>query len=194
MFTINSIKKKLLILLVLSIGGSMLLAGISLSIITKINYQESTRDDFENYYDRARSTFKKMSRDTAFYSSELSERETIKNSLSLISEYADINNYQENIYDEEKKNIARILYEYAKLSHLYEIKIYDKDGWLTAFSSPAHISMGIISFYKGEPIIMVSSAGDEEWKITKDLEHVPLLKINKINDLSSTTYVQHLNL
>ena len=187
----NSIKKKILLLLALSMGGSMLLAGISLSVITKNNYENSTRVNFEHYYDRARSTFKKISSDTSFYSSELSERETINNSLSLIYEYSDINDYQANIYDEEKKNIARTLYEYAKSSHLYEIKIYDKDGWLTAFSNPSHTLMGIISFYKGKPIIMVSTAGNKEWKITKDLDNVPLLKINKRNNLTSTTYVQH---
>ena len=187
----NTIKKKLLLLLALSMGGSMLLAGISLSIIIKNNYEESTRNDFNNYYERARSTFKKMSGDTRFYSSELAERETLKNALNLISEYADINNYQANIYDEEKKNIARMLYEYAKSSQLHELKVYDQDGWLTAFSTPDHALMGIISFHKGKPIIIISTKDSDVWRVTKKLDNIPLLKINKSNDLETTYYSQH---
>ena len=148
----NTIKKKLLLLLTLSMGGSMLLAGIALTVITKNNYEESTRTDFNNYYERARSTFMMLSSETQFYASELAQRETVKNTLNLISEYSDINNYQANIYDEEKKNIARTLFQYAKSSHLHEIRIYDNAGWLTAFSSPEHKIMGIVSFHKGKQI------------------------------------------
>ena len=186
----NTIKKKLLLLLTLSMGGSMLLAGISLSIIIKNNYEESAHTNFINYYERARSTFNKMSTDTHFFSSELAERETIKNSLNLISEYADVNNYQANIYDEEKKNIARILYEYAKSSRLHEIRVYDNDGWLTAFASPEHAMMGIISFQMGKPVVITLKTDKAAWSVTEDLKNVPLLKVNKLNISVTTGFSQ----
>lgn len=187
----NTIKKKILLLLLLSMGGSMLLAGISLSVIITNNYEESARKEFNLYYERARSIFNKISEDTKFYSSVLSERESVKDALNLISEYADINNYQANIYDEEKKNIARELYEYAKTSYLHEIKVYDNDGWLTAFASPDHEIMGIVSFDKGKPIIKTSKNQNDIWSEPGNIEHIPLLKNNTSSGQTAVEYIQH---
>lgn len=187
----NTIKKKLLLLLTLSMGGSMLLAGISLSIIIKNNYEESTRTDFNNYYERARSIFKKIHVDTQFFSDKLAVRDTVKTTLNLISEYSDIKNYQANIYDEEKKKIARILYEYAKSSQLHEIRVYDKNGWLTAFTRPDYIAMGIVSFSKGKPVIFIKRENNGVWEITSKLKRSPLIKNNNFSKLNKTTYVHH---
>jgi len=187
----NTIKKKLLLLLTLSMGGSMLLAGISLSVIIKNNYEESTRTDFNNYYERARSTFKKIHVDTQFFSDELAVRDSVKTALNLISEYSDIKNYQANIYDEEKKKIAHTLYEYAKSSQLHEIKVYDKNGWLTAFTRPKHISMGIVSFSKGKPVVFIKRKNNSVWERTNKLKRIPLIKNNQSSKSNKTTYVHH---
>ena len=185
----NTIKKKILLLLALSMSASMILAGISLSIIIKNNYEESARVGFNNYYERAKSTFKKIHLDTQFYSDELAKRETVKNALNLISEYADIKNYQANIYDDEKKNIARTLYEYAKSSHLYEIRVYDKNGWLTAFTIPSHTAMGIVSFEKGKPVVIISKKGNKAWEVASEIKNIPLLKFNRVKSLDENSYV-----
>ena len=172
-------------------SGSMLLTGFFLTFIIKNNYEESTKLDFNNYYERAKSTFKKIEVDTLFYSNELSNRSSIKNALNLISEYSDINNYQANIYDEEKKNIARILLNYAKSSHLHEIRIYDKNGWLAAFSRSDSASMGIVSFIKGKPIILVSENNKESWNIVKDKALHPNVKLVKNRSNNRNNYIHN---
>ena len=187
----NTIKRKILLLLTLSMSASMILAGISLSIIIKNNYEESAKINFDNYYERARSSFKKTNLDTQFYSDELAKRGSVKNGLNLISEYADINNYQANIYDNEKKNIASVLYEYAKSSHLYEIKVYDEKGWLTSFSIPNHIAKGIVSFENGTPIVFTSKEGNDNWEVTSDVKNIPALKTSDVNNLSESNFIQY---
>lgn len=105
----NTIKKNLLLLLILSMGGSMLLAGFSLSFLIKDNYEKTIHTSFDNYYERARGTFKQMHVDTKLYSDELSNKNEIKNSVNLISEYSDINNYNADIYDVEKKKYCTFI-------------------------------------------------------------------------------------
>lgn len=186
-----TIKKKLLLLLVLSMVGSMLIAGFILTIIVKDNYEDSTKLEFNHYYDRARSTFKRIELDTQFYSSEIAKLPPIKNAVNLISEYSDIENYQANIYDEEKKNIARILLNYAKSSQLPEIRIYDKSGWLAAFSRPNSISMGIISFINGKPVIHISEGSNENWKVINDESLIPLMKISENKAIEKNSYIHN---
>ena len=187
----NTIKRKILLLLVLSMSASMFLAGISLSIIIKNNYEKSAEIGFNDYYERAKSSFKKIHLNTQFHSDDLAEREKVKNALNLISEYSDINNYQADIYDHEKKNIARILYDYAKSSHLHEIRVYDEDGWLTAFTIPSHTAMGIISFENGKPVVIISKKDDQVWGRSSDINNIPPIKINNVNSLIKSHYIQY---
>ena len=153
---LNTIKQKLLLLLTLSIGSSMLLAGISLSIITKNNYERSTKDSFDNYYERTANTFQQINKESLFYANELAHRDTVTNALNLISEYADIDNYQSIIFDTEKKNIARTLLNYTKSTRLQEASVYDNKGWLVAFAQPNNSLMGFVSFENSKPVIFIS--------------------------------------
>lgn len=185
----NSIKKNLLLLVLLSMGGSMLLAGISLSLLIKDNYEKSTHTSFDNYYERAKSTFKRMHVDTQFYAKALVERNEIKNAINLISEYSDIKNYQASIYDAEKKNIAHILFDYATSTQLFEVRVYDKHGWLAAFSRPGSQSMGFVSFIKSKPVVFVSSKG-KNWIENTDIDSLPRLKIKSDLNKTKSSYVQ----
>ena len=190
----NTIKRKILLLLTLSMSASMLLAGISLSIIIKNNYEKSAEIGFNNFYERARSTFKKIHINAKFYSDELAERETVKNALNLISEYSDINNYQAEIYDNEKKNIASILHDYAKSSQLHEIRVYDENGWLTAFTIPSHTAMGIVSFEKVKPLVIISKIGDGIWEVISEINNIPPMKINNLHGLDKSNYIKYENI
>ena len=158
-------------------AGSMLLAGISLSVFIKSNYEKTTRASFFSFYERARNTLKVMQQDTQFYSKELASRTEIKNSLNLISEYADINDYDAEIYDREKKIIANQLYNYAKSTHLYGIEIYDNKGWLVAFSRPGEFNQGIVSFNNGKPVVLVKASASN-WLLFNDKEYSLNLKMN----------------
>lgn len=188
----NTIKKNLLLLLILSLGGSMLLAGFSLSLFIKSNYEETTRDSFLDYHERAKSTFKQMHVDTQHFSEELTKRNEIKNPLNLISEYSDINNYEADIYDDEKKSISHILFNYAKSTQLYEIKIYDKKGWLVSFSRPGLIDKGIVSFNNGRAIVLVSN-DDNSWEVQKDLKQIPVLNMKMDIKATESFYIKKEN-
>ena len=182
-----TIKKKLLLLFLFSMSGSMLIAGLVLTFIFKNNYEESVKTDFNNYYERAINAFKQIELDTQYYSDELAKRPSIINPINLISEYSDITNYQANIYNEEKKNIARILYSYGKTSQLIEIRAYDKNGWLTAFSRPNTIS-GIVSFVKGNPIVFITEGNSEKWEVASDSVLIPALKSTN-RELIKNSYI-----
>ncbi|RDH84593.1 MAG: hypothetical protein DIZ80_03755 [endosymbiont of Galathealinum brachiosum] len=187
----KTIRKKIMLLLVLSMGGSMLLAGLSLSFIIKDDYENSTRLNFKSYYERAKSSFNQIQVDTRFYAEELSNRNTVINSLNLISEYAEIETYQANIYDEEKKNIAHALYDYAKSTRLYELRVYDKNGWLTAFSRPGEVAMGILSFKSGKPVYILSVENDNEWIVSENNNLFPVVNIEPAVNRAESVYTYH---
>ncbi len=190
----SSIKKKILLLLLLTMSGSMLLAGLSLNVIIKNNYEESAAIGFSNYYERVRSVFRKIHTDTQFFSEELAIRDQVKNSLNLISEYSNIENYEAEIYDEEKKNISRILLSYAKASHLFEIKVYDKNGWLTAFSRPGSVAMGIVSFKQGKPVYIISHENGGDWRVANDVKSLPVVKKKKVIASTESYYIHYDNI
>ena len=168
----------------------MLLAGVSLRILINNNYEESTHTTFHNFFERARDTFKQLHTDTQFYSEELSVRNEIRNSINLISEYSDINDYQANIYDDEKKNIARQIFNYAKSTQLYEIRVYDKRGWLAAFARPNADVMGIVSFLKAKPVLYISDAKNV-WKVNSNKQVFPALRIEENINATDSYYIKY---
>ena len=46
----------------------MLLAGFALTLIIKDNYEDTIKKDFNNYYERSKSSYKKIQVDAEFYS------------------------------------------------------------------------------------------------------------------------------
>ena len=185
----NSIKKKLLLLLILAITGSMLLAGISLSVLIEKNYKAKTNEVFNKYYERVKVTFEKIYSDDVFLANELASREAVINSVNLISEYADINNYNKNIYDEEKKNIARSIFRYAKAAGLYEIRLYDKTGWLVAFARKESSQLGITSFENGKPVYLISKYDANEWLVSTEIDSFPEVKLSTAEVITESPYV-----
>ena len=187
---LNTIKQKLLFLLILAIGGSMLLAGLSLSIITKNNHERSTKNSFDNYFERTANMLNKIKTDSLFYVNELAHQDSVINPLNLISEYATVDNYQPIIFDEEKKNIARTIHSYAKSTRLEEIKVYDNKGWLVAFAKLDTSLMGIISFSGSKPVIFISKDNEgKKWKKSKDLRLIPTIKINNAITIRKSRYI-----
>jgi len=185
---LNTIKKKLLLLIILAIGGSMLLAGLSLSYLIKKNYEESTRKVFDNYFERAANTFSDIHTESRFYAKELAGKDSIRNALNLVSEYANTDDYQSIIFDEEKKNIARTLLSYAKSTQLHGVRVYDNHGWLVAYSIPHSLSTGIVSFSEGKPIIFISKDG-EKWDRLEDVSLIPEIKITHAVTATNSQYI-----
>lgn len=189
----TTIKKKLLLLLTLAMGGSMLLAGISLSILIKDNYEETTNHSFNNYFDRAKNTFIQIHADSRFNAESLANQDPVKNALNLITEYSDIENYQAIIFDNEKKEVARFLLNYAKSAQLSEIRIYDNSGWLIAFTQTKPVTTGIVSFSNGKPVIYISQDSEaEKWNQEHRHENIPDIK-NNLNSSDTKSFYAHRN-
>ena len=187
---LNTIKQKLLLLLTLSIGGSMLLAGISLSIITKNNYERSTKESFDNYFERAANTLQQINKESLFYANELAHRDAVTNALNLISEYANIDNYQSIIFDTEKKNIARTLLDYTKSTRLQEASVYDNKGWLVAFAHPNDSLMGFVSFDNGKPVVFISKDHEgKQWTHTQNDNLFVKIKIKYDSSKRKSLYI-----
>ena len=187
---INTLKQKLLLLLTVAIGGSMLLAGISLSIISKNNLELSTQKSFDSYFERAANLFQQMNTETQFYANELSQRDSVINALNFISEYASIEDYQPLIFDVEKKNIAHTLLDYTKSTQLQEASVYDNRGWLVAFAKPSSSLMAIVSFDNGKPIVLTSNINEGEiWTPLKNSSLGIKVKVNYSKSKSKISYV-----
>lgn len=169
----------------------MLLAGISLSILITKNYEDTTTKNFDNYFERASNTFDNIHSNSLDYARELAARDSIKSSLNLISEYSDIENYQPLVFDEEKKNISRILMNYIKSVHLHEIRIYDKNGWLVAYAQSQPLSLGIVSFKNSNAVIYnTKTVNNERWLPLKSNDLSPPLKISAQQTKEDSYYIQ----
>lgn len=173
----------------MAITGSMLLAGISLSFLIENNYKTKTNEVFSKYYERVKVTFEKMYSESKESANELALRESVINSINLISEYADINNYDKNIYDEEKKNIAKAIFRYAKAAGLSEVRIYDKSGWLTAFARQDTNQLGIVSYEKGKPVYLIALNNNNNWHISNEKAFNIEVKLSAVEKMTESPYV-----
>jgi len=187
---LSSIQQRLLLLLIIAIGGSMLLAGISMSIIIKADYEEKTGIVFDEYYEKTASDLNQAHKQTQAHTEHLAKQESIIDSVNLISEYADWKNYQASIFDEEKKKIARALESYSKSINLHEIRVYDNKGWLTAYSRPHSRTIGIVSNIKGKKVVLTSrSDGNEKWIQQQDSNLFPDLRLTHPSSATNTLFV-----
>lgn len=93
----------------------------------------------------------------------------------------------------KRKNIARLLFDYAKSTQLYEIRVYDKNGWLIAFSRPGSISMGFVSFLKEKPVIRVSN-DNNNWIVNKAIKSLPTLRVKTDIKTTKSYYINKYNI
>ena len=157
-YTLN-LKYKLLLLLLLSIGVSMLLAGSALSYFIYKDYEKKSEKLFVNFYIDTGELFKATENEMLDYAVSIASRESLISSLSLISGYSDINNYQALIFDPEKESIAKVLSNFSGAAHLDHVRVYDKNDWLVAFADSEfrHIEQGYVTFVDKKPRISVYS-------------------------------------
>lgn len=149
-------------LLLAAIAGSMLLAGVILSVLFTRDYENNAREVFDDFFVQAEISLAELQSQERRYAQVLASRNRLQSSLSLISEYSDIENYQAIIFDEEKKKIADMAFDFASASRLDNIKVYDAAGWLVAIAQTgAENSKGIVSFEKGQPVLYLESLSQE---------------------------------
>ena len=158
----NTLKSKILLLLLVSVGGSMLLAGLALSYFINQQYETQASHIFSSFYSNASSELNSLQNKMITDAGTLSSSPEIVSSLNLISEYATIQDYQPLIFDKEKWDIANRLSNYARAAKIDHIRIHDKNGWLVSFvdNESEHLEEGILSFKNSKPFFKTLSIKD----------------------------------
>jgi PAS domain S-box-containing protein len=173
-----TLHRKLLLLVLLAVGGSLLSAGIALTLLIGQRYEHQSQQEFRAYFQRTAEAFTTMR--TAAGSSGLAVADVprVINALNLISRYSDTDNYQPLIFDEEKKVIARELRSHARLTGDDAIAVFDNQGWLVAFAQVAGgEEFGILTFVDGQPREVflgtrTDSAGKPQQSAAKGLQRL----------------------
>ena len=160
---LNTVKSKILLLLLVSVGGSMLLAGIALSYFINQQYEKQASQTFSSFYNNISENLNDLQKKMLTDAATLSNSSEIVSSLNLISEYATIQDYQPLIFDKEKWGIANRLSNYVRAAKIDHIRIHDKNGWLVSFvdNESEHLEEGIISFKNAKPVFKTLSIEDQ---------------------------------
>jgi PAS domain S-box-containing protein len=172
----SNLRRKLLLLILLSIGGTVLCAGIALSLLVTRTYEDNARQAFRDYFDQAAAAFDETRNDVLQSANALAIRDSLVNSLHLVSEYADMANYQAILFDEEKKAIAATLLNHAHAARDHQILVFDADGWLVAYAQTnGNDATGILSFQAGKPVALTQPDGGHDYlAATKLPDGIPL--------------------
>ncbi|MEJ2140821.1 MAG: ATP-binding protein [Gammaproteobacteria bacterium] len=164
---IPSIKSKLVALLLLSVGGSIIFAGIAISYFLISEYEEKTHHDFDEFYKQVRSRLNETTKEITTSATNIAGHENIVSASSFISEYMDRENYQPLVFDGEKQKIAGQLAKYSISANMDHVQLYDNNGWLVSFTDKesGHANQGYLSFFNGRPVMYVNTINNsEKWK------------------------------
>ncbi len=104
----------------------------------------------------------------------VSEDEMIIASLNLIKNYEDINNYNNALFDEEKKRIIEILLREGKYSFNNYIAIYNATCHLVAYinKKDEKYYIGYVSYKDAKPLYYSKALGDAYYHISSKPEHI----------------------
>jgi PAS domain S-box-containing protein len=85
----------------------------------------------------------------------MAQSQRLRASLNLIARYQDPNNYQANLFDEEKKKLLSQLLPQLSTSRADDLYLYDDQGQLQLFiiSTGTGHELGIVSFQDGAPVL-----------------------------------------
>ncbi len=97
----------------------------------------------------------------------ISENEDIIASLNLIKNYENIYNYQNSIFDEEKKRIIDILGLEGKYSASDHIAIYNSKRDLVAFVDREEHIIGYVSYQNSKPLYFAKDTKEDFFRISK---------------------------
>lgn len=118
----------------------------------------------------------------------IAENDSIIASLNLIKNYEDINNYNHNIFDEEKKRIINILTLEGKYSASDHIAIYNTNRQLVAYvarGERTHV-IGFVSYQNGKPVYN-SKKDKNEYSISSKPEYIEIELEDSFNNNTFST-------
>lgn len=194
----KTLKQKLLALVLFAIGGTLLVAGVALSVLLEHRHAENNRQHLQALFDRSAGEFQNLLRSSARSRDELRGRDEIRETLYLISAYEDADNYQPLIFDEEKKKLSHWLLNHARSSSDSQVSAYDDKGVLVAFAKllPGGSLRGIVTRVDGSPQILVLS-GDSDtgnvWQRPSSEQQVKLPRVSGLRGETGTWFTARSN-
>jgi len=104
----------------------------------------------------------------------IAQNESVIASLNLINNYEDISDYNNALFDEEKKRIIEILLTQGNYSLNDHISVYDKEDRLVAFMDRDETEsyVGFVSYKNSKPIYYVKKIGGKSFIELSTLEHI----------------------
>ena len=159
----KTLKSKILFLVLASVGGSMLLAGLSLGYFFSLQNEKQAKQIFNSFYHSAELSLQQLEQKLSKDVSILANNSALEASLNLISEYSSVENYQAIIFDKEKWDITQLLSNFARAAQISHIRVQDKSGWLVSFidNEQEHLEEGIVTFKNKKPVFDTLSLLDK---------------------------------
>ncbi len=155
-------KKKLLILLLLTIVLTLTMVGGALNYLVRSFYEEQAELKFQHLYSEVFSELNDLAARTEGMARALAAQEEIIERVSMIQRYADPQNYQALVFDGEKRAMAEELSVRALSSRFNELAVYGADGEVFAFYSGGVAGYG--SYLDDGSFQVMVSAGEQQWQ------------------------------
>ncbi|MDH5765018.1 MAG: ATP-binding protein [Gammaproteobacteria bacterium] len=126
------------------------------------DYEENSEQVLADFYSNVSESFRATEIEMAKAVLSVSSRQSLVSSLSLISEYSDIDNYDHLMFDPEKKDMAKTLLNFARAARVDHVRVYDNNKWLVSYVDiqPGHNDYGYLSFKNKRPDLKVFNALD----------------------------------
>lgn len=159
---LRNLHRKLLLLVLGVVGGSMLSAGLALSLLVAERYERQAAQDFRQYFRRTADALGALRAEAGQSGFAVAAQPRVIDVLNLVSGYADIDDYQPLVFDAEKKAIARELLRHGQLAGEDALAVFDSRGWLVAYAgSRGTDDHGILTFTDGQPRALSLTRGGQ---------------------------------
>lgn len=149
----------------------MLLSGISLDYIIEEQFKEKTQNNFSTYTKRTKNHLKNIESKLAISTNSFIKNETLLSKISFISRYENPEFYQQEIYDQEKKVLAKEIEIFSKVTQIDHIRLYNDKGILISFvdNQARDKKYGFLTYKNGKKeIVTFLNEKDPYYKISLD--------------------------
>lgn len=160
------IKFRLQLLLLSSIVLVLTVVGIALSHLIEQFHLDTAQQQFAKVFMLVNEELALREMHLQNNARSLVQRDDLVASVSMIHQYAAVEDYQPLIYDVEKKHLADMLRNQARAGDVGQLAVYDGRGTLLAFFSAAEAPLsGYVSWQDGLPVVYLrSESGDGSWQ------------------------------
>lgn len=155
----RSVKSKLLGLLLFSIVLALLLAGVLLSLGVRHFHENSNRSQLAVVHATLRADLERLNQKSEQIAHGLATDPAVVSSLNMLSGYASQGPYQAQVFDPEKRRLARDADRRLAGASDIGVAVFDNAGTLVAFASNMGNGVheeGFVSYEAGQPLYLLA--------------------------------------